>query len=163
MREIQRVMICVDFSDYSKDTIEFALSVANARNTKLVLLNVINSRDIDAIRSVGAYLPESPDVNTYIERVQKKRLSKMVKMIDENFALDKPRMQTQVRVGVPYLAILDAVKTEDIDLLVLANKGRGNLEGTLHGSNGEKLFRHSPVPVLSYRNRDSFIKSKENR
>lgn len=163
MREIQKVMVCVDFSDYSRDTVEFALSVASARNTKLMLLNVINSRDIEAIQSIGVYLPESPDVKTYIERVQNKRLAKMEKMIDEHFALDKSRMETLVRMGVPYSAILDAVKTEDIDLLVLANKGRGNLEGTLHGSNGEKLFRHSPVPVLSYRNKDSFIKTKEHR
>jgi len=50
MREIQRVMVCVDFSDYSKDTVDFALSVASGRNTKLILLNVIHSRDIEAIQ-----------------------------------------------------------------------------------------------------------------
>lgn len=163
MREIERVMVCVDFSDYSKDTVEFALSVANARNTNLMLLNVINNRDIEAIQSVGSYLSDSPDVNKYVERVQNKRLQKMEKMIDENFALDKLRMKTQVRVGVPYIVILEAAKEEGVDLLVLANKGRGNQEGTLHGSNGEKIFRHSPVPVLSYRSIESFNKIKENR
>jgi len=107
-------------------------------------------------------LPESQYVDTYIERVHNRRLAKMAKMIDEHFILDKSRMETLVRVGVPYIAILDTVKAEDIDLLVLANKGRGNQEGTLHGSNGEKIFRHSPVPVLSYRNKDSFRRSKDN-
>ena len=65
-------------------------------------------------------------------------------------------MKIIVRVGTPYKTILEAIETENIDLVVIACKGRSNLIGTLHGSNAEKVFRHSQVPVLSVRNRERF-------
>ena len=38
----------------------------------------------------------------------------------------------------------------------MANKGRGNLSRVLFGSAAEKVFRHSPVSVVSVRNKDTF-------
>jgi nucleotide-binding universal stress UspA family protein len=57
---------------------------------------------------------------------------------------------------MPSEQILKTIETEDIDLVVMANKGRGNISKFLFGSAAEKVFRHSPVPVISVRDPEKF-------
>jgi nucleotide-binding universal stress UspA family protein len=64
---------------------------------------------------------------------------------------DKDSVRIDIRTGVPFEEILNFVEEEEVDLLVMGPKGRTNLPGFLFGSSAEKLFRHSPVPVLSVR------------
>jgi nucleotide-binding universal stress UspA family protein len=51
----------------------------------------------------------------------------------------------------PVHALLDYVKNEKIDLVVMATHGRGGLGHLLLGSVVEKLIRLSPVPVVVVR------------
>lgn len=158
MTEIKKVMACVDFSDYSKMTMEKAVEVVKGLPAEIILLNIINNRDLDAIRVVSPYFPGTFTVESFIEKTSNDRSQKILEMIDQFFPDEKHRMRIVIRVGVPYEAILKAIDEEKVDLVVLASKGRSNLIGTLHGSNAEKVFRHSPVPVLSVRSRESFRK-----
>lgn len=150
----------MDLSDYTRMTIEEALTVTKGIPAEIVLLNVINNRDIDAIRTVSPYFPGNFSAETYIERISMERRQQITEMIDQLFPEDKPRMRILIHVGIPYEAILKAIDKEKVDLVVLATKGKTNLAGTLHGSNAEKVFRHSPVPVLSARRRESFSRKR---
>lgn len=156
MKNINRVMACVDFSDYSLETIESALAIVKGQQTEVVLFNVINSKDVDIVKNVGHHFPEIVNPDNYIKGIRRDRQQKIEKMIDEHFQDRKAQINIVLHVGIPYKAILDAIETEKIDLVVIASKGRSNLIGTLHGSTAEKVFRHSPVPVLSVRNREKF-------
>jgi nucleotide-binding universal stress UspA family protein len=156
MKEINKVLVCVDLSEFSRETIEAALALTRGQNTEILLFNVINSREVEAVRIVRPHLPEEYNVENFIKRVKEERQHLIEEMIKEHFLSDKAQMNILVRVGSPYRAILEAIETENIDLVVIACKGRSNLIGTLHGSNAEKVFRHSQVPVLSVRNRKRF-------
>jgi len=160
MKGINKVLTCVDFSEFSRETIEAALALTRGQNTEILLFNVINSRDVEAVRIVRPHLPEEYNVENYIKRVKAERQHMIEEMIKEHFLPDKAQMNILVRVGSPYRAILEAIETENIDLVVIACKGRSNLIGTLHGSNAEKVFRHSLVPVLSVRNRKRFGRNR---
>jgi nucleotide-binding universal stress UspA family protein len=59
-------------------------------------------------------------------------------------------------VGLPAEQILKTIETESVNLIVMANKGRGNISRFLFGSTAEKVFRHSVVPVVSVRDRKLF-------
>lgn len=96
----------------------------------------------------------------YIDTPEAERHQKIQEMIEEHFFQDKAQMKILFRVGIPYKTILEAIETEKIYLVVIACKGRSNLIGTLHGSNAEKVFRHSPVPVLSVRSKEQFSRSR---
>ena len=161
MKEIKKVMACVDLSEFSRETIEAALALTRGQKTEILLFNVINERDVEAVRIVRPHLPEEYNVENYIKRVKDDERQHLIeKMIKEHFRSDKAQLNILVRVGSPYRAILEAIETENVDLVVIACKGRSNLIGTLHGSNAEKVFRHSPVPVLSVRNRKRFGRNR---
>jgi len=48
-------------------------------------------------------------------------------------------------------AIIDAVKRENCDLILMASHGRRGLTAVVLGSETVKVLTHSPVPVLVYR------------
>ena len=156
MNEKLKVLACVDLSDYSKMIIENAFEFAKGLEGEIIFFHVIDSKDINAVQDLAEHLSKEVSIKDYIERIKTERHEKILNMIEENFSSHKDQKRILIHVGTPYDAILKAIETEKIDLVIIASKGKSNLIGTLHGSNSEKVFRHSPVPVLSVRDRETF-------
>jgi nucleotide-binding universal stress UspA family protein len=143
-------------SDYSRMIIEYALEFVRGLNTEILLFNVINEIDIDAVNTLSPHFPGGFNVESYIERIKAERQRWIEEILERHFKEEKLQMKILIHVGIPFDAIIKAIETEKVDLVVIASKGKSNLIGTLHGSNAEKVFRHSPVPVLSVRSREKF-------
>lgn len=58
------------------------------------------------------------------------------------------RVDTVVRVGIPLTELLDAVRREGADLLVLGARGASGLERLILGSTAEGALKRAAVPVL---------------
>ena len=58
----------------------------------------------------------------------------------------------------PYVAILNAAKEQDCDLIFMASHGQRGLRGLIRGSQTEKVLHHSTIPVLV-----SSVESNGNR
>jgi nucleotide-binding universal stress UspA family protein len=56
-----------------------------------------------------------------------------------------------IRTGVSFVEIVEYVRTEGIDLVIMATHGRGGLQHIIIGSAAEKVVRKSPCPVLTIR------------
>ena len=143
---------------------EYAVALSKGPNTRILVFNVINQRDIAGAEMVFTYYPGSfvNVINTddYIRDRKEERSEKLKQMIKEEFFDQKSKMEIKIDVGVPFECILKAIETEHIDLVVMANKGRSNISRVLFGSAAEKVFRHSPVPVVSVRERAKFKREK---
>jgi nucleotide-binding universal stress UspA family protein len=159
MNKLSKIMVACDFSSYSKKTLEYAAKLAEKLQAELIIVNVINKRDIDTIlkvaeeqfdRTVEKYVEKSAE--DYVKRLTKERTRQMEKLIEETSCAHLS-IKKVFRVGVPFQELIRAAEDEGADLMVMGQKGRSDLAGVIFGSNAEKVFRRCPIPLLSVRSK----------
>ncbi|MCP4114875.1 MAG: universal stress protein [Desulfobacteraceae bacterium] len=160
MQNIEKILVCLDLSEYSTPAIDYAVEFAGDSDAKILLLNVVNQRDLNAVKLAGAYYPDKLDLDRYVADAKEERYNTIRALVKERFFDKKSAMTIQVTLGVPFEEILRVAEEEKADLIIMGHKGRSNIARTLFGSNAEKVFRHSLVPVVSIRDRETL---KRNR
>lgn len=145
---LKRVMAPLDLSAYSEATFTYALTLARSLGAELIILNVINSKGLEALDLVSAQ-GYAVSKEQYLEKVQEDRQADF----ERQFLARCGNVPVRLifRVGLPYEEILKAIAKEQADLLVVGTKGRTNLAGTLFGTTAEKVFRRANCTVVSVR------------
>ena len=151
MKQINKILVAIDLSDYSTQTMEYAAELANELKATLIVINVINQRDVEAIKRVALEVPNIT-VGDYLENQEKERMELIQNLIGDT-KCSHLSIKKLVCMGIPFQKLIHTVKDEGVDLVVMGAKGRSNLANVLFGSTAEKMFRHCPVPLLSIRNR----------
>jgi nucleotide-binding universal stress UspA family protein len=151
MKKINKILVCVDLSEYSTANLEYAISIAGNGGAEIIILNVLNQRDINAAKMVSNYYPDKINVQEYVKEKIEDRREEIKKIIREQFSEHQSSISIQMAMGVPFEEILKKAEEEKVDLIIMGNKGKGNIARTLFGSQAEKVFRHSPIPVVSIR------------
>lgn len=149
MSAVRKILVPIAFSKYSQGIISYAAGLAKDLGADLVVANVINIRSIEAISGVQA-MGYQVDAEAYRRNLEEDRRRELGDMLAEA-GLPQERVRAVFRVGHPFDKLLQIVKEEKPDLVVMGTKAHSDLEHVLLGSVAEKMFRHSPVPLLSYR------------
>jgi nucleotide-binding universal stress UspA family protein len=144
-----RIMVAVDFSTYSKNAVAQGVELARRLEATLILVNVINRRDVSAVERVLVGQIEF-SVDDYLTRQREERERNLRALVDAAGGADLP-LKVIVTVGVPYLALLEEIAAERAELLVMSTKGRSNMVDSIIGSCAQKMYRRCPVPLLSLR------------
>ena len=151
MKKINKILVCLDLSEYSELTLEAAVTIARNTNAQIHIINVLNRRDVSAATVIPPYYSGTIDVPKFVKETTEKREKEIKKIIADNYADFTPPMSIHMTMGTPFEEILRTAEEEKVDVIVMGNKGRSNLARTLFGSQAEKVFRHSHIPVFSIR------------
>lgn len=149
MKTLNKIMVAVDFSKYSLSAVQYAVHLAEDVGADLLLVNVINARDLNMMKKVAKEAPNFP-FETYLEEMRKDRQDGFQQLIKDAGG-EGVKIGFVIRIGVPYQELLNVIEDKKPDLLMMATKGRSNLVDTIIGSCAQKMFRRSPIPVLSIR------------
>lgn len=160
MKKISKIMVALDFSKYSKNAFAYAVELADSLGASLVVVNIINERDLKAIRSISEVDMFSSSAEKYREETlqryvehKKEERSKEIDTLLEDTDCSHLSIKKVFKVGVPFQELIRAVKDEGADLMVMGSKGRTDIAEVLFGHHAEKMFRRCPVPLLSIRSR----------
>ena len=156
MEGIKRILAAIDFSQYSPQVLRFAVNLTRELKAQLVVVNVINQRDVQAIEMVQREFP-GQSVSQFVKVATAERVNLFEKLLAEAGAASVGAKKL-IKVGVPFKEILNAVDEEQADLLIMGTKGRGNVADALFGSTAEKVFRRCPIPLVSVRPKGHFRK-----
>ncbi|MFZ9345507.1 MAG: universal stress protein [Burkholderiaceae bacterium] len=137
-----RIAIAVDGSENSLRAVREAVTVSNAlkQTPELLLLNV----HLSALISPVAKGIDRHQIEQYMDQIAEEELKDAKKILAEaglSFTVIKGH-------GEVAATILDIVKKQNLNLLVVGGKGRSSISDLILGSVTTKLISHSPVPVL---------------
>lgn len=149
MKKVNKILVACDLSGYSIQAVEYAADMAESVDAELVIVNVINQRDLDMVGKVTHY-SDKITLKSYIQETREYRSEEIAKILAPS-KRDPNSYRTIYRTGVPFQEILIAIEEEKADLLVMGTKGRTDLADVLFGSTAQKMFRRCPIPLLSIR------------
>ncbi len=149
MSSIKKIMVPLAFSPFSEGVLDYAAELAGPLDAELLLVNVINERDIEAVQRISSF-GYDVDEGHYVEEVEKNRIAELEKMIA---ALDFPeeKIVFKFKIGRPADVLLKMAVKEQVDMIVMGIKAKSELVHAFTGSVAEKLFRRSPITLVSYR------------
>ena len=153
--EIKKVLVPIDFSDYSKNSLKFAVNFIKYFHAELFLIYVIEPVIYPPDFSMGQIA--IPAIDGEID----KRAFEELQNLAKNEIPPDVKCKSIIKTGKPYLEIIETAKEEDIDLIIIASHGHTGVEHILFGSTAEKVVRKAPCPVLSFRDPKKGYEFKE--
>lgn len=145
--EPKKILVPVDFSDFSQDALKTAAEIAELRHAHVTVMHVMMEPQTSVPYEVYIDWQKVKDD-------MKVDAEKMLGEIAEKAGING--MTERVLVwGEPANVITEAAQNENFDLIVMATHGRTGLTRLFLGSVAEKVIRHSPCPVLVMRGKES--------
>lgn len=147
MTKKMTIMAAVDLSDYSPMVIRYSVWLSTKWDAELVLVNVINQRDLDMVRRAmtGYEAFSYPNYLTEQTRDRERQMKEMVEKVSSGTV----SCRYLVQAGIPYRELLAVIESDQPQLLIVGTKGRSNLADAVVGSTARKLYRRSPIPLLT--------------
>jgi len=137
MKQIERILCPVDFSETSTEAFDYANRLAATTGAELI---VLHSFDAPALHGItGQDRPADPLLVRRLEA--------------QTSPLPGVRIQRVLHAGLPAETICLQAEQRNCDLIVMGTHGLTGLAHLLLGSVAEHVLRHAPCPVLVVRGR----------
>ncbi len=143
--DISKVLVPIDFSDYSKNALKYAVNFVKHFHAQLFLVYVVEPVIYPPDFSMGQIAIPSVDLE-----MDKRAIDELDKLAELEIPADI-KVKSIVKTGKPFIEIIEIAEEENIDLIIIATHGHTGMEHILFGSTAEKVVRKAPCPVLTLR------------
>ena len=143
--QFSKILVPIDFSDFSKSALKYAVIFAKQYHAQLILVYVLEPVIYPPDFSMGQIT--LPTVNFEMDKRAKEELDKLAETEIESLV----EVRTVLKTGKPFVEIIETAKEEDADLIIISTHGHSGVEHILFGSTADKVVRKAPCPVLTLR------------
>jgi nucleotide-binding universal stress UspA family protein len=146
-RRIAKIVVPIDFSDESKEAIQYAVPFAREVGATVTLFHVTQPITFPADYGYGPVVRRVPD-DAGMKRARTRLKGLGQKMIGPGIL-----GETIVLSGDPGFEITEAARAIEADLIIIASHGRDQAAQEV-GSTAEKVVRHASCPVFVLRKKE---------
>ena len=141
--EIQKIVVPVDFSEFSNKAVEIAEKIAQKFNANITLAHVIITHPEEH------YADDQKNYQALIQKRQTHVEQQFAIQFEEREAQSPPMNFVILRGLSPADCLQEFIINNDFDLVVLGTHGKSGFRHFVQGSVAEKLVQVSPIPVLT--------------
>lgn len=144
-----RILVAIDGSDPASKALGYAANLAAMDEAELIVLSVL--------RNIPFYFPEETEFSYYPELLEsaRKKLEDLLQRAVEELQRDHEslKVRTMLKEGHPAINIIWTAEEEEVDLIVLGNRGTGGIMSWMLGSTSRSVAEACTVPVLVVKDR----------
>ena len=147
---MKKILVPVDFSEYSENALKVAATIAKKQNAEIVAVHMLGLSE-----AVITKEQDSMEGLFFVKLTQKR----FVEFLDKDY-LEGITIHQTVKNYTVFSELDDVAKEYNIDLIVMGSHGSSGLSEVFVGSNTEKVVRTASVPVLVIKENSAFNVTK---
>jgi len=145
---MKKICIALDYNPSAEKVAKTGYAYAKAMGAEIVLVHVISDASYYAI-DYSPFLGYSSPFNTGSMLLVQELMDGASNFLKDSAThLGEEKIKTAVLEGEADVAILDYVKENKMDLLVIGTHSQSSLENVLLGNTAVKIVRHTKIPLL---------------
>ena len=139
-KNIQKILIPTDGSDYSLRAAEYGMGIAKMLGAQIMVVYVVDEVVLDQI--------SKPTEREDVERELKNNGQRYIDYVLGLAEKEDVKAASLLAKGRPFEQIVHLAKGLNMDLIVMGTYGRRGAERILIGSVAERVIEYSSCPVL---------------
>ena len=150
MDPIKNILAPTDLSPLSAKGLEYAGSLAKRIGAQLTVCHAVRTEEFVAHARLLEKGTGNPRVEEQLRHLVDRHKELLHDFVNRHLRSANPDLVIAeiVEMGEPHRLIIDWVKPNDIDLIVMSTHGRSGLQRVMLGSVTEKVLRNAHCPML---------------
>jgi len=139
-----KILFPLDFSETSEQVLSYVLAMADKFDTHISVVYV--TRDLSYFTELDVPYPTIYSFNQDIKRGAEKTMQRFCEQHLQGY-----KYSNYILSGDPATELVNFIKDNDIDLVIMGTHGRKGLDRIVFGSVAESVSRNSTAPVMTIR------------
>ena len=142
---IRKILAPTDLSEFSVTGVRHALAMVRELDAEVTIYHVVTGNEIAKFRGRKERFV-AKDFAGLIAAYE----TRLASFVEQNFSdiITSAKVSQKVEFGTPEESIVETAKTEGVDLIIMATRGRAGLSRILLGSVTEEVIRNASCLVL---------------
>ena len=143
---LDKILVAVDGSEYSKKALEFAIELADKFAARLHLIHVPQGVAADRVMVLGGASMMIHANRDQIEAAGRDLIEAARELAEEQVS---GRVSTELRGGDPAAEIIASAEENEADCIIIGSRGLGDFGGMMLGSVSHKVNHTAPCTCIT--------------
>ena len=145
MEKIKHILVVSRMSQYCREAVSIGISLARKYESRISVLHLVSNPV--SMEALNAPLPFPDGRHKSYASIQEEAKEELDKILKNEISAGLP-IKILIKEGRPIDEIMQTVKDEGVDLIVLLAHEEGRLEHLLFGRDNDAILRRMPCSIL---------------